>query len=233
MQTSIDNPLETHGVNIDGTLHTLIASSENGVKRFVYSASSAAYGDHDELPHHEGMRTKPQHPYGLQKHTSEEYTRLAATLMPLETVSLRYFNVFGPRMSLKGAYSSVLSIFLQQRQKQQPLTITGDGLQTRDFIYVDDVVRANLLAMAADKVGKGEAINIGSGQSKTVNEIADLIGGPRQYLPPRVEIRHSQAHIQLAKELLGWEPQVPFTQGLKQTIDWFQNSFKDESSYLN
>lgn len=227
VQTSIEQPIETNEINITGMLNVIMASSAAGVKRLVYCASSAAYGDQPMLPLHEEMKPNPKSPYGLQKYVGEEYAKLASMFWNLETVSLRYFNVYGPRMAFTGAYVTVAAVFLDQRGKGQPMSITGDGTQTRDFVYVSDVVSANLLAMEGTKVGKGEVINIGSGTNKSVNEVARLISGPTVTIPPRIEPHDTLADISRAKELLGWAPQVPFEQGVQKTIEWYKTSVKN------
>lgn len=218
VQESIDNPHPSNEINITGTLNVILAAKETGVKRIVYSASSATYGDQPVLPLNEGMIPNPKSPYALQKYVGEEYMKLAALLWGVRTVSLRYFNVYGPRMPLEGAYKLVIPIFLEQKAQGKSMTITGDGTQTRDYIYVEDVVRANLQAMANQKVGQGEVINIGTGKNYSVNEVAALIGGPTVQIPPRIEPHDTLADISLAKKLLGWEPQVNFEEGLKKTV---------------
>lgn len=222
VQYSIEQPLETNAFNITGTLNVLLAARAAKVRRLVYSASSSAYGDQPSLPLREAMKPNPLSPYGLQKYVGEEYTKLASLLWGLKTVSLRYFNVYGPRMANQGAYVTVIAVFNRQKLAGEPLTITGNGTQTRDFTYVDDVVRANLLAMASPKVGRGEVINIGSGERHSVNEIAALIGGPVSHLPPRIEPHDTLADITQARGLLGWEPAVGFPEGLRRTMDWYE-----------
>lgn len=224
VQVSIEQPEETNEVNITGTLNVLLAAREAKVKRLVYSASSSAYGDQTVMPLHEDMKPNPKSPYGLQKYVGEHYCRLASMFWGLETVSLRYFNVFGSRMAFEGAYVTVIAIFLRQKMEGNPLTITGDGTQTRDFTYIDDVVNANLLAMDGQKAGKGEVINIGAGSNHSVNEVAKIIGGPTTNLPPRIEPHDTLARITLAKELLGWEPKVQFLDGMARTIESFKGS---------
>lgn len=206
VQHSIDDPLLTHEVNTIGTLNVLALAKELGVKRVVYSGSSAAYGETEALPQHEDLREKPVHPYGLQKYIGEEYMRIFHRIHGLSTVTLRYFNVYGPGMDPHGAYAAVIGRFLEMRKKGEPLTITGDGEQTRDFVHVEDVARANLLASLSDRVGKGEVINIGSGIGMSMNQLADIIGGERTYVPARSEAKHSRADITRAKTLLDWEP---------------------------
>lgn len=221
VQISIEKPEETNEININGTLNVILAAKKAGVKRLVYSASSSAYGDQAVLPLHEGMKPNPKSPYGLQKYVGEHYCNLASIFWGLETVSLRYFNVFGPRMAFEGAYTTVIAVFLKQKREGKKLTITGDGTQTRDFTFVDDVVNANLLAMGGNNVGKGEVINVGASENHSVNEVAGIIGGPTENIAPRIEPHDTLANISLAKKLLGWEPKVKFAEGMKRTIDWF------------
>lgn len=221
VQLSIEQPFETNDTNVTGTLNVILAAKNAGVKRLIYSASSSAYGDQAVLPLHEGMKPNPKSPYGLQKYVGEHYAKLASMFWGLETVSLRYFNVFGPRMAFAGAYVTVIAIFMQQKSLNQPLTITGDGTQTRDFTFVDDVVRANLLAMDCEKVGAGDIINIGAGSNHTVNEVAKIIGGKTQNIPPRIEPHDTLADNSLAEKLLGWVPQMGFDEGMKKTLEWF------------
>ena len=221
VQFSIENPLESNAVNLTGTLNVIIAAKEAGVKRIVFAASSAAYGDQEKLPVTEDMPALPLSPYGLQKYVSEHYLRLANLLWNLQTVSLRFFNVYGPRMSFSGAYYTVIAVFLKQRADGKPMTITGDGTQTRDFTFVEDVAAANLLAMDSQQVGKGEVINIGSGENHSVNEIAALLGGEAIHVAPRIEPHDTLADISRAKALLNWEPQIKFSEGIKKTLEWF------------
>ena len=176
--------------------------------------SSSVYGDQAELPLNEAMKPNPLSPYALQKLTGEEYTRLFHDLYGMETLTLRYFNVFGPRMVTQGAYVTVISAFLRQRRAGTPLTIEGDGEQTRDFTHVRDVVRANLLAMDC-ATADGRALNIGQGRSVSVNWVAWQIGGPTVNLPVRKgDVRHTLADFHQAERILGWRPQVTTEQGL-------------------
>ena len=216
VQISIERPLETHHANITGTLNVLIAARDAGVRRLVYSASSSAYGDSDQLPEPESLLPMPKSPYGLQKYVGEHYARLFAELYKIETVSLRYFNVYGPRMADQGAYVTVIAIFLRQRKAGEKLTITGDGTQTRDFTHVRDVVDANLRAMESPKVGRGEVINIGAGSNCSVNRVAELIGGLTTNVPARVEPHDTLANINLARELLDWRPTVKFADAVSE-----------------
>lgn len=230
VQTSIEQPLETNEANINGTLNVLLAARAEKVKRVIYSASSSAYGDQREMPLHEKMKPNPMSPYGLQKYVGEHYAKLASMFWDVETASLRYFNVYGPNMAFAGAYVTVIAVFLQQKARNEALTITGDGTQTRDFTYVDDVVLANLLAMESEKVGKGEVMNIGAGENHSVNEVAERIGGPAVNIAPRIEPHDTLANRSLAKKLLGWEPKIPFDEGLTHTIEWFANLQSNEQT---
>ncbi len=214
VQYSIEHPSETHEVNVTGTQNVFIAAHEGGVKRVVYSASSSAYGDQTRMPLVEGMLAHPKSPYGLHKYIGELYAKLWSEVYGLETVSLRYFNVYGPRMNPDGAYPLAIGKFLKLRQSGKPLTIWGDGTQTRDFTHVRDVVRANLLAMESKKVGKGEVINIGAGKNFSINDLAKLMGGPVVHEASRVEPHDTLADNSLAKKFLGWEPQVTFKDGI-------------------
>ncbi|MDO8432791.1 MAG: NAD-dependent epimerase/dehydratase family protein [Candidatus Binatus sp.] len=207
---SIEQPIETHMVNVVGTLNVLVAARDAGARRFIYSGSSSVYGNQERLPLSEGMPTAPLNPYGLQKLASEEYVRLFHLHYGMPALTLRYFNVFGPNMATEGAYVTVISLFLRQRRMGLPMTVFGDGEQTRDFTHVSDVVRANLLALEADAaVADGRALNVGRGQSLSINRVAQLIGGPVVNLPARIgEARHTLADSSQAKRLLGWEPRV-------------------------
>ncbi len=225
VQFSIEEPVVTHQTNINGTLNVLLAAKEAGVKRLVYSASSSAYGGGEEMPQHELLKPNPISPYALQKYVGEEYAKLAAMFWNLETVSLRYFNVFGPEMADEGAYKTVISVFCEQFFTGQPLTVTGDGLQTRDFTFVDDVVRANIMAMESDKVGQGEVMNIGGSDNRSVQSIAEVFGGQIEHIAPRVEPHDSLADTTKAKELLGWQPLTGFDEGLKITIEYYKGLY--------
>lgn len=178
VQFSIEHPVETFNVNAGGTVAVLTAAKDAGVKRVVYAASSSAYGNQETLPLSEDLPAQPISPYGLQKYVGELACRVWSEVYGLETVSLRYFNVYGPRLDPNGAYALVIGKFLKQRQANEPMTITGDGEQTRDFTHVRDIVRANILAMESSNVGKGEVINVGAGRNVSINDLAKLIGGP-------------------------------------------------------
>ncbi|MCP6718825.1 MAG: NAD-dependent epimerase/dehydratase family protein [Patescibacteria group bacterium] len=216
---SIEKPRETNEVNINGTLNALLASKEAGVKKFIYSSSSSVYGDQEELPVKEGMTCSPLSPYALQKYVGEAYCKIFSEIYGLPTVSLRYFSVYGPRYSKEGEHLQVIALFLEKKKQGEPLTITGDGEQTRDFTSVFDVVRANILAMGSGKVGKGEAINVGGGKDYSIKEVAKLIGGEIKYIPLQPgEVDRNLADISLAKELLNWEPKIKLEEGIKQLL---------------
>ncbi|OGG41035.1 hypothetical protein A2118_02655 [Candidatus Kaiserbacteria bacterium GWA2_50_9] len=214
VQYSIEHPLETDTANVHGTVSVLKAAHDAGVRRVVYSASSSAYGDQAVMPLTEDMSASPKSPYGLQKYIGELYCRVFSEVYGLPTVSLRYFNVYGSGASTEGAYALVIAKFLKQRSLGEPMTITGDGTQTRDFTHVRDVVRANILAAHSKRVGKGEVINIGAGKNASVLHIAKLIGGPTTHIEPRLEPHDTLADNSRARELLGWSPNVTLEDGI-------------------
>jgi nucleoside-diphosphate-sugar epimerase len=217
---SIEDPVGTHEVNVTGALRVLKAAVDAGVRRVVYSSSSSVYGDQPVLPLTEDMPPNPLNPYACQKYMCEIYARNFARIYGLETVCLRYFNVYGPRQVTEGAYRLVIGIFMDQRLRGEPLTIHGDGQQTRDFTWVGDVVRANILAGESDRVGKGEPINVGAGQEVSIERIAELIGGPVVHHPPRgFDERFKRAGIQKAWDLLGWEPRVQIDEGMQRLME--------------
>jgi len=207
VQPSIEDPVTYNDHNVNGTLNVLVASKDAGVKKVIYSASSSAYGDQKIMPLTEDLPANPISPYGLQKYIGEEYCRLFSYVYKLPTVCLRYFNVFGPRMVLEGAYASVIGIFGRLRQEGKPLTIVGDGEQLRTYTFVKDIVRANILASESD-IADGRAINAGQSSEYSVNQIAEMIGGPTVNMPSRIEPRRNLCDNSLAKKLLGWEPKV-------------------------
>jgi nucleoside-diphosphate-sugar epimerase len=218
VQYSIEYPIETNNVNVLGTLNILVASKEAKVKRVIYSASSSAYGDQKKMPLKENFSPNPKSPYGLQKYIGELYCKMWSEIYGLETVCLRYFNVYGPGQSSEGAYALVIAKFLKQKLNNEPLTITGTGKQTRDFTSVHDVVNANILAMKSTKVGKGESINIGAGNNYSINQIAKLIGGKVKYIKARLEPKNTLADNSLAKKLLGWIPKVDVEKGIEELL---------------
>ncbi len=219
VQLSIEHPQETNEHNVVGTLNVLIAARDAKVKRLVYSASSSAYGLQPQLPLREDMPANPLSPYGIQKYVGELYAAVFSLLYGLQTVSLRYFNVYGPRHSSEGAYATVIAVFLRQKAHGEKLTITGDGEQSRDFTHVRDVVRANLLAAENSKVGRGEVINIGGGKNWSVNQVAALVGGEIAHIPARPgEARDTLADTTKARELLGWTPQITLEEGIRELL---------------
>jgi UDP-glucose 4-epimerase len=216
IQPSIINPAESHSNNVVGTLNVLIAARDAKVKKCIYSASSSAYGDQKMLPLREDMLSRPKSPYSLFKLIGEDYCKLFNELYGLPTVSLRYFNVYGPRQSCEGAYATVIGIFLRQAKAGKALTIVGDGNQTRDFTHVKDVIRANILSIESNKAGKGEIINIGTGEKHSINKIASLISKKRVYIPPRpAEVEETLADNSKARKLLGWEPAIKIKEGIE------------------
>ena len=208
VQESIDNPLHFEKNNTLSTINILKACSDMNVKRLVYSASSSAYGNTINLPSKEEDPIDPISPYAMQKYYGEVACRMFANVYGIETVSLRYFNVYGERQSLEGAYALVMCVFARQRLNNEPMTIRGDGEQRRDFTHVKDIAKANLLAMTSEKVGAGEVINIGNSDNRSVNQIAAMIGGPTVTVDPVVEPRETLANNSKAKNLLGWSPSV-------------------------
>jgi UDP-glucose 4-epimerase len=215
---SIEHPVETHMVNVVGTLNSLIAARDAGVGRFIYSGSSSVYGDQDALPLRETMTPNPLNPYALQKLTGEQYTRMFHRLFGMKTLTLRYFNVYGPRMTTEGAYVTVVGVFIRERLAGRPLTIHGDGTQTRDFTYVSDVARANLAAMNC-VIADGRAVNIGRGNAMSVNEIAAVVGGPTVYSERRPgDARATLADLTESRKVLGWEPQVDTVAAVRELV---------------
>lgn len=213
---SIQDPQTSHDINVNGTLNVLLAAKNNKAKRVVFSSSSSVYGNADKLPFHEDMPANPMSPYALQKYFGERMCRLFSEIYELETVVLRYVNVYGPRYPKEGPYALVIGKFLEQRKIGGPLTIVPDGKQSRDFVHAYDVARANILAAESQKAGFGEIINIAGGRNYSVLEIADLIGGPKVFIEPRLEVKHTLEDISKARELLGWKPEVSFDEGISQ-----------------
>ncbi len=222
VQYSIKYPAKTNRNNIEGVLNVLIASQKACVKRVVYSSSSSIYGNPKKLPVKENSKPNPLSPYGLQKYAGEEYCKLFFLIHNLETVSLRYFNAYGIRASQKGAYALVMMIFINQLKKNQPLTIKGDGNQTRDFTHVYDIARANILAMNSNKVGHGEAINIGAGKNYSINKIASMFSDKIEYIPPVIEPHDTLANNSLAKKLLNWSPRIKLEEGINELKKYYK-----------
>jgi len=206
VQPSIDDPATFNKANVDSTLNLLIASKDVGVKRVVYSASSSCYGDTKIVPTPETAQKNPVSPYGLQKYIGEQYCSLFSEIYGLDTVSLRYFNVYGDGMSHDDAYSLVLSVWAHQYENNLPLTITNDGKQRRDFTHVDDVVQANIKAATHKYSLEGTSFNVGNGKSYSMNEVVKMIGSDFVYAENRIEPFETLADNSKIKKILGWSP---------------------------
>lgn len=213
-QFSIEEPQQSHDVNVNGTLSVLEAARVAGVRRFVYAASAGAYGDQSSPQLTVDLTPKPKTPYALHKYIGEQYAALWSELYGLKTVSLRFFNVYGPHLDPEGAYALVIGKFLKQAADGMPLTVTGDGEQTRDFIHVKDIATAIEAAAFAIEVGKGEVFNVGSGVETSINSIAQMVSSDIVHVPARVEIRRTLADISSTKETLGWSPTMTLEQGI-------------------
>jgi UDP-glucose 4-epimerase len=233
---SIADPIGTHNSNVNGTLHLLTTARDAQVKRVIYAASSSAYGDTETLPKHEEMASSPISPYGAQKLTGEFYMTAFYRVYGMETVSLRYFNIFGPRQDSASPYSGVLAKFIMRMLHGEAPTIYGDGEQSRDFTYIDNAVQANLLSATApaEKVA-GRVFNIATGRRFTLNQTFDILKnltgftGKPNYEPPRAgDIRHSLADISRAQEAFNYEPAVGFEEGLKRTVQWYSEQMARE-----
>ena len=223
IERSVADPVGTHAVNVTGTLNVLRAAQINSVGRVINSSSSSVYGDQATHLMREDMTPNPKSPYALQKLMGEQYAEVFARLFGLTVVSLRYFNVYGPGQPSEGAYSLVIPRFLRMRAEGNPLTVYGDGTQTRSYTHVSDVVEANVLAATAElPAGKHTALNIGAGQETSVNEIAAAIGGPVQHIVPNprreFEEARKAADCSLAASLIGWEPRIAFAEGVKELL---------------
>ena len=228
---SVDDPLSSNEVNITGTLNLLMACREAKIPRVVYASSSSVYGDDPAMPKVETLPTNPISPYAISKLGAEHYCRTFARLYGLETVSLRYFNVFGPRQNPESIYSAVIPRFLEQALKNEPLEVHGDGLQSRDFTYIDNVVQGNLRAMVAPNVS-GEVFNIACNTRHSLLDIAEHIGKflgrplERRHVAPRAgDVKHTLADITKARRLLGYEPTVDFADGMRRTCQYFVTCF--------
>ena len=223
---SISEPRASHAANINGTFNILMAARDANVRRVIFAASSAAYGDDPVLPKVEHMPALPQSPYALQKYSGEEYCKLFYRLYGLETVALRYFNVFGPRQDPSSPYSGVLSLFIKAALAGSAATIYGDGGQTRDFVYIDNVVDGVLSSVEAQGAA-GEVINLATGHGVSLNDAWAALGDILGSLPAPVyeatragDIRHSVADIAKAADLLGYRPRISFADGLRRTVEW-------------
>jgi len=227
---SVADPAASNSANVDGTLNLLIAARDAGVRRVVYAGSSSCYGDQPTLPKHEQMLPDPISPYAVSKLAGEHYMRSFTRVYGLETVIIRYFNVFGPHQDPSSQYSGVLAKFSLAMLEGRTPVIFGDGTQSRDFTYIENVVDANLRAMTApaEKVSPG-VFNVATGEQITLNEavrcLRELTGynGPVDYAPPRTgDIAHSLADISRAREAFGYEPRVKFQEGLRRTLQWYR-----------
>jgi len=228
---SVDNPRQTHVACVDATFSLLVAAREKGIRRIVYAGSSSAYGDQPTLPKIETMLPEPLSPYAVAKLVGEYYSQVFTRVYGLETVTLRYFNVFGPRQDPSSQYSGVISRFISALLTNERPVIYGDGEQSRDFTYIDNVVSANLKAAETSK-GVGSVVNIANGERISLNqllkELISITGKSDvtpDYQPVRAgDVKHSLADITRARELLGYEPQVDLRTGLQKTIDWWKQS---------
>ena len=224
---SVKDPLSSHDTNVTGTLKLLLAAKETGVKRIVYASSSSIYGDQPGEEKNEELQPRCKSPYGFQKFSGEEYMRLFNELYGMSTISLRYFNVFGPRQDPTSAYAAVIPLFINSMMNGNTPTIYGDGTQTRDFTFVANNVHANILAMNSTKTGH---YNIACNTSVTLNnlvtELNNILGTriPPHHAPERQgDIKHSKANIEKAKKELGYEPTIQFSEGLQKTVEWYKN----------
>ena len=230
MQRSVENPIDTNKVNVSGTLRVLNSAKEASILKVVMASSSSVYGDTPILPKIETMIPNPKSPYAVTKLTGEQYCKIFTELYGLKTVCLRYFNVFGPHQNPRSDYAAVIPKFIHCILNNQPLTIFGDGTQTRDFTYVQNVVDANILAMNSDATG---IFNIACGERISLIDLANTLMSLAEkyvdiiYTDPRVgDIEHSHADITLAKEMIGYEPVLSAHHGLMETVKWFMESEK-------
>lgn len=233
VQFSIKYPVLTHDVNVNGTLNLLNLCREFNVKRFVFSSSASVYGDQDILPLEENMLPNPMSPYALHKLIGEHYCTLYNELYGIETASLRYFNVYGPRQNIEGDYSLLIPKFIDKALNGEMLVINGTGENTRDYVYVSDVVDANIkAALSNNKKIFGEVFNIGTGVNKSINNVADFIvhlvgsGVNVKHGPAVVEPKDALADISKSRKLLSYEPEISFENGLKKTFELFKKSLR-------
>jgi len=232
VERSVDDPMSSNAVNVQGTLNVLQAARDAGVTRVAYASSSSAYGDTEVLPKTEDLTPAPISPYAVSKLAAEHYCRVYSRLYGLDTVSLRYFNVFGPKQSPESKYAAVVPLFLRAAFKHEPLEIHGDGLQSRDFTYIDNVVLANRLAMSTTGVG-GSVFNVACGDRHSLIDIADMIGRflgrtlERNHVASRRgDVRHTQASIDRITTALDYRPPVGFEEGMRRTFEWFKGQWK-------
>ena len=228
VQRSVEDPLTSNSVNVEGTLNVLLAARDAGVKRLIYASSSSVYGDTPTLPKREAMFPNPLSPYALHKYIGEQYCWLFFQLYGLETVSLRYFNIFGPKQDPTSIYSAVIPRFIDALLEGRSPIIFGDGEQSRDFTYIDNVVQANLLAMTREHLN-GETINIACGRRTSLNQLLNILKNimgskvfPIYQEPRKGDVRDSLADIQTGKQILNYEPQVEIEAGLEKTVEYFR-----------
>jgi len=232
VQLSVEDPGTSNAVNTGGTINVLLAAREKGVKRVIYASSCAIYGDTRTLPIHEEMPSNLLSPYALQKYIGEQYCRLFYQLYGLETISLRYFNIFGPKQDPNSLYSAVIPKFIDALLQGRPPIIFGDGEQSRDFTYIENVVQANLLAMSAEHL-QGEAINVACGERTSLNQLLNVLKkilgsklSPIYQESRKGDVKHSLADIRMGKEVIQYEPKVGIDIGLKKTVEFFQRQKK-------
>lgn len=228
VQRSVEDPGTSNAINVGGTLNILLAAKEEGVKRVIYASSSSIYGDTPTLPKHEGMPPHPLSPYALQKYIGEQYCRLFYQLYGLDSVSLRYFNIFGPKQDPNSVYSAVIPRFIDALIHDRPPVIFGDGEQSRDFTFIENVVQANLLAMSAKHL-HGEAMNIACGKRISLNQLLKILKNilgsklaPNYQEPRKGDVRHSLADIRKSKKIINYMPKVGTEEGLNKTVEFFQ-----------
>lgn len=217
VEYSIHNPNETHDINTNGTYSVLLAAEKNKVKKIIYASSSAVYGDQKSPKLKENLIPKPKSPYALQKYIGELHMKMWSELYKVNTLSLRFFNVYGPRQRENGAYVFVIAKFLKCKRENKPMPITGDGSSRRDFIYIEDVVDACINCINK-KTTPGDIINIGAGEDYSINDIANIIGGKKIYIKSRVEPKKTLADISKAKKLLNWTPNISLKKGIERII---------------
>ncbi len=232
VQRSVEDPETSNAVNVGGTLNILLAAREEGVKRVIYASSSSIYGDTPTLPKHEEMPSHPLSPYALQKYIGEQYCRLFYQLYGLDSVSLRYFNIFGPKQDPNSVYSAVIPRFIEALLHGRPPIIFGDGEQSRDFTFIENVVQANLLAMSAERL-HGEAMNIACGKRISLNQLLKILKqilgsklSPVYQEPREGDVRHSLADIHKSKKIINYMPKVGTREELKKTVEFFRRQKK-------
>jgi len=230
VQRSVDDPLSSNDANVDGTVKVLCAARDCGARRVVYASSSSLYGDVPTLPKHEDMAPMPKSPYAVSKLAGEYYCRAFTSVYGLETVSLRYFNVYGPHQDPRSQYAAVIPIFIRRLMQGKAPQVYGDGEQSRDFTFVEDVVAANIQAAQAPGA-EGEYMNLGCGERHSLNKMLRLLGQimgvdvEAEYCPERPgDVKHSQAAISKARKVIGYDPQVSFEEGLRRTVEYYRAS---------